>query len=144
MGSLGEIPKMRRLSKTSIPPDPPPNSPSIPVSNVTQNPKAKGFYPVWGGYLFLCWALTGYQIGYMHVCPSGLTFFQNLDPPPPTQHFLKVNNYPDLIMDDFKILSIHNQTLLGENNKLGCLSKFYIKNYFILKLCYLEIERKKK
>jgi hypothetical protein len=61
-------------------------------------------------------------------------FFKNSDPIF-TQHFLKVNTCPHFITDDLKILSIHNQTLLGKNNKVGCLSKTWINNRFMLKLC---------
>jgi len=45
------------------------------------------------------------------------SFFKNLDPPL-TWHFLKINTRPHFIIDDFKILSIHNQALPKENNKV--------------------------
>ncbi len=76
------------------------------------------------------------------MCSLGLHFFKNSNPSL-TQHFLKVNTCPDFITNDFKISSIHNQTLLGENNKVGCLSKTWINNRFILAFYYLQIERKK-
>jgi hypothetical protein len=41
---------------------------------------------------------------------------------------LKVNTCPHLIISDLKILNIHNQILLRENNKVGCLSKTQINN----------------
>jgi len=69
-------------------------------------------------------------------------FFKNSNPSL-AWHFWKVNTCPHFIIDDFKISSIHNQTLLRENNKGGCLSKTWINNCFMLELCYLQIERKK-
>jgi len=63
--------------------------------------------------VFLHQVLTGYQTGYMHICSLGLTFSKT-QTPFFTQHFLKVNTCPHFITDDLKILSIHNQTLLGK------------------------------
>jgi hypothetical protein len=91
------------------------------------------------GYLFLCQVLIGYHINvYM---PIKSYHFKNPDPFP-IRHFLKVNTCFHFITNDLKNLSIHNQTLLGENNKVGCFSKTWINNHLILGLCYLQIERK--
>jgi len=68
--------------------------------------------------------------------PFGFYFFKNLYPPP-TKQFLKVNIHPHLIIGDLKFSNIHNQTLLEENNNVGCLSITWINNDFISKLCYL-------
>lgn len=54
--------------------------------------------------------------------------FQKPGPPFLPSNFLKVNTCPHLIISDFKILNIHNQILLRENNKVGCLSKTQINN----------------
>ncbi len=75
--------------------------------------------------------------------PFGFYFLKNSDPLP-TKQFLKVNIHPHLTIGDFKISSIHNQTLPKENNNVGCLSKTWINNDFISRLCYLQIEKKKK
>jgi hypothetical protein len=97
---------------------------------------------MWGGYLYLCQILIGYQTGYMHICPLGL-LFQKSKPPPFTWQFLKGNTRPHLITDDLKNLNIHNQTPLEENNNVGCLSKIRINNHFTFRLCNLQTERKK-
>jgi hypothetical protein len=97
------------------------------------------YIPVWGGYLFLCQVLIEYHINVF----MSITFYhlKNLDPLP-IQHFLEVNTYLHFITNYLKKLCIHNQTLHGENNKVGCMSKTWINNHFILGLSYLQIERK--
>jgi hypothetical protein len=45
--------------------------------------------------------------------PIGLTFSKT-STPHPIRHFLKFNTYPHLIIDDFKILGIHDQPYPGK------------------------------
>jgi len=124
MGSLGEIPKMRRLSKTSIP------RPSTKLSLNTcferdPKPKSKGVLSSVGWVYVFVLGINRVSDWVYCICVHRVLLFSKIwTPPPPTQHFLKVNNYPHFITDDFKISSIHNRTLFEENNKLGCLSKF--------------------
>ncbi len=72
--------------------------------------------------------------------PVGSYYFKNLNIPR-THHFLKVNTRP-LITSDSKILNIHNQTLLGNNNNVSHLSKIQINNCLILECVTFRLKKK--
>jgi hypothetical protein len=94
------------------------------------------------GWVFVLMLVNNWASDRIYIYAIKSYFFKNRNPPSAWK-CLKVNTQPYLMIDDFKILNIHNWTLPVENNNVRCLSKSQINNFFIFELCYFQTETKK-